>query len=93
MPSRNQEYYLDDIVLQVSHHFPSVFSHYTLNNKVEDELFKVHRHLFVNLSPIFRGMYTIPVAGVDGISDERPLVLKGIEKKDFIQLLRCLYPL
>lgn len=93
MPSRNEEYYLDDIVFQVSHHLPSVSNHYTGNNKVEDELFKVHRHLFVNLSPVFRDMYTIPVAKEDGISDDRPLVLEGIEKKDFTQLLRCLYPL
>ncbi|KAM6501890.1 hypothetical protein JOM56_001867 [Amanita muscaria] len=28
----------------------------------------------------------------DGSSDERPLILEGIEKQDFIQLLRCLYP-
>ncbi|KAM6501888.1 hypothetical protein JOM56_001865, partial [Amanita muscaria] len=28
----------------------------------------------------------------DGSSDERPLILEGIEKQDFIQLLRFLYP-
>ncbi|KAM6501893.1 hypothetical protein JOM56_001870 [Amanita muscaria] len=28
----------------------------------------------------------------DGSSDERPLILEGIQKQDFIQLLRFLYP-
>ena len=54
------------------------------------------RHLFVNLSQVFREMFELPVpAGVeaDGSSDTKPLVLEGIEKKDFVSLLRCLYPL
>ncbi|KAF8331248.1 hypothetical protein F5887DRAFT_998559 [Amanita rubescens] len=41
-------------------------------------------------------MYAIPVcgdAGPNAVSVDQPLVLEGIEKKDFIQLLRCLYPL
>ncbi|KAF8345186.1 hypothetical protein F5887DRAFT_1196373 [Amanita rubescens] len=79
MPSKNEEYYLEDTIFQV-----------------EDQLFKVHRHLFVRLSQVFRDMYAIPVcgdAGPNALSVDQPLVLEGIEKKDFIQLLRCLYPL
>ncbi|KAF8632432.1 hypothetical protein AX15_001876 [Amanita polypyramis BW_CC] len=79
MSNRNEEYYLEDIIFQV-----------------EDQLFKVHRHMFVQLSVVFRDMFTIPVPGgveADGSSDKQPLVLEGIEKKDFVLLLRCLYPL
>jgi hypothetical protein len=95
MPSRNEEYYLEDTVFQVGHRSLSVSKcpHSLHLYKVEDQLFKVHRHLLVNVSPVFRDMYAIPVAVADGISDERPLVLEGIEKVDFIRLLRCLYPL
>ncbi|KAF8331243.1 hypothetical protein F5887DRAFT_218845 [Amanita rubescens] len=79
MPDKNEEYYLEVIVFQV-----------------EDQLFKVPRHLFVKLSQVFRDMFELPVPeGVeaDGSSDKQPLVLEGIEKKDFVPLLRCLYPL
>jgi len=41
-------------------------------------------------------MFQLPVsegAEADGSSDKQPLVLGGIEKKDFVLLLRCLYPL
>ena len=73
----------------------SIASH-SLCLEVEDQLFKVPRHLFVKLSPVFRDMFRSPVPGgakADGLSDNQPLVLNGIEKKDFVQLLRCLYPL
>ena len=63
--------------------------------EVENQLFKVHRHLFTELSPVFRDMFKLPVpqgAVADGLSDNQPLVLDGIEKKDFVQLLRCIYP-
>ncbi|KAF8331241.1 hypothetical protein F5887DRAFT_1074552 [Amanita rubescens] len=79
MPDKNEEYYLEVIVLQV-----------------ENQLFKVPRHLFVKLSPVFRDMFERPVpegTEADGSSDKQPLVLGGIEKKDFVPLLRCLYPL
>ncbi|KAF8345177.1 hypothetical protein F5887DRAFT_1158971 [Amanita rubescens] len=79
MPDKNEEYYLEVIVFQV-----------------EDQLFKVPRHLFVKLSQVFRDMFELPVPeGVeaDGSSDKQPLVLESIEKKDFVPLLRCLYPL
>ncbi|KAM6493190.1 hypothetical protein JOM56_011324, partial [Amanita muscaria] len=61
---------------------------------VEDELFKVSQNLFVQHSQVFRDMFSIPqLEGIepDGSSDEQPLILEGIEKQDFIQLLRILY--
>ena len=32
-------------------------------------------------------------AEADGLTDAQPLVLRGVEKKDFIPLLQCLYPM
>lgn len=40
-------------------------------------------------------MYMLPVVDssiIDGSSDEHPLVLEGVEKAAFEQLLRVLYP-
>lgn len=40
-------------------------------------------------------MYMLPVAEgsvVDGSSDKHPLVLEGVKKAEFVQLLRVLYP-
>ncbi|KAM6502891.1 hypothetical protein JOM56_002868 [Amanita muscaria] len=78
MANRNAEFYFQDIVF-----------------RVEDQLFKVPRRMFVQHSQVFRDMFDIPIpAGTepDGCSDEQPLILETIEKKDFIPLLRCLYP-
>ncbi|KDQ51208.1 hypothetical protein JAAARDRAFT_199247 [Jaapia argillacea MUCL 33604] len=61
---------------------------------VEDQLFKVPRLYFENHSDIFRDMFQLPTQGadVDGSSDENPLRLEGIKKKDFVRLLRIMYP-
>ncbi|KAF8345183.1 hypothetical protein F5887DRAFT_917467 [Amanita rubescens] len=59
--------------------------------QVEDQLFKVHRRLFVKLSLVFHDMFIR--AETDGLTEAQPLVLRGVEKKDFIPLLRCLYPM
>ena len=92
MPDRNEEYYLEDIVLQVSDCLQIDSNHlFTLQYEVEDQLFKVHRHLFVKLSLVLRDMFIR--AEADGLTDAQPLVLQGVEKKDFIPLLRCLYPM
>ena len=32
-------------------------------------------------------------AEADGLMDRKPVILNGVEKKDFVPLLRCLYPL
>jgi len=62
---------------------------------VENRLFKVPRHYFEAGSEVFRAMFQLPApANVvpDGRSEKQPLRLDGIEKKDFKQLLKVLYP-
>ncbi len=97
MPDRNEEYYLEDIVFQVSDYLQIDTSQLiTFLYEVEDQLFKVHRRLFVKLSPVFRDMFKLRVtnsAEAEGLRDERPLVLTSVKKKDFVPLLRCLYPM
>ncbi|PFH47377.1 hypothetical protein AMATHDRAFT_6818 [Amanita thiersii Skay4041] len=64
--------------------------------QVEDQLFRVPKHMFVNHSPIFRTTFELPVAEgaiPDGSSEEQPFVLDGVKVADFIPLLECLYPL
>ncbi|KAG5636044.1 hypothetical protein H0H81_009268 [Sphagnurus paluster] len=68
--------------------------------KVEDTLFKLPRHSFMQHSPIFRDMFMVPqpagVGGttqpVDGSSDAQPLEL-AVSKTDFRYLLEVLFPL
>ena len=100
MPDRNEEYYLEDIVFQVSDNLQIDTSQLITflydSYEVEDQLFKVHQRLFVKLSPVFRDMFKLRVtdgAEAEGLRDERPLVLESVEKKDFVPLLRCLYPM
>ncbi|KAF8331245.1 hypothetical protein F5887DRAFT_1176392 [Amanita rubescens] len=92
MPDRNEEYYLEDVVFQVSDYVQIDSSQlFIMPYEVEDQLFKVHRRLFVKLSLVFHDMFIR--AEADGLTDTQPLVLRGVEKKDFIPLLRCLYPM
>lgn len=58
-------------------------------------LFKVPRHHFEQDSVMFRDMFSLPVGAegtADGSSRETPLHLDGINKDEFRQLLRVLYP-
>lgn len=62
---------------------------------MEGVLFKVPRRYFEQDSAVFRAMFQLPVpesAIPDGMSDQQPLRLDGIAKKDFRQLLRTMYP-
>jgi len=62
---------------------------------VEDRLYKVPRCYFEQESEVFRDMFTLPVSVktvADGSSDSNPLRLEGIDKNDFKQLLRVIYP-
>ncbi|PFH47360.1 hypothetical protein AMATHDRAFT_152243, partial [Amanita thiersii Skay4041] len=62
---------------------------------VENRLFKVPKHMFVQESQLFQTMLSLPVpAGTpaDGSSDARPLKLDGVKAVEFMHLLRCLYP-
>ncbi|KAF8627772.1 hypothetical protein AX17_006137 [Amanita inopinata Kibby_2008] len=79
MANRDEEYYLEDVIFLV-----------------ESRLFKVAKYMFVEQSQIFRDMFTLPTPkGVepDGSSDKYPLLLEGVKSQDFVQLLKCLYPL
>ncbi|KDQ51176.1 hypothetical protein JAAARDRAFT_41438 [Jaapia argillacea MUCL 33604] len=61
---------------------------------VEGQLLKVPKTYFERHSEVFRGMFTLPNVGTDveGTSDQNPLRLEGIMKKDFLRLLRVMYP-
>jgi len=62
---------------------------------VENRLFKAPRRYFEEDSEIFRTMFQLPIPEnvvPDGSSKENPLRLVGIEKNDFQQLLRVMYP-
>ena len=63
--------------------------------KVEDVLYRVPRDHFERQSDVFRDLFQLPIpAGTlpDGSSDEQPLLLEGICKEDFKQLLRIMFP-
>jgi len=61
---------------------------------VKNDLFRVHRHFFTRESPIFYDMLSIPAppgTAVEGDSDDKPIVLEGIESSDFESLLWMWY--
>ncbi|KAF6749179.1 hypothetical protein DFP72DRAFT_914484 [Ephemerocybe angulata] len=67
--------------------------------KVEDGLFRVPRHGFVEASEVFATMFSLPTrAGsrpedeIEGQSADNPIVLEGYLKVDFLALLKVLYP-
>ncbi|KAK0486320.1 hypothetical protein IW261DRAFT_1604486 [Armillaria novae-zelandiae] len=62
---------------------------------VENQLFKVARHLFVDSSKsaVFSSMFSIPQGNadmVDGSDDEHPVVLQDVQSADFEHLLAAL---
>lgn len=62
---------------------------------VGDCLFKVPRYPFIRTSEVFRNMFLSPVSDgtpPDGSSDEKPLILEGIEETDFRLLLKVMFP-
>ncbi|KAG9221266.1 hypothetical protein CCMSSC00406_0008899 [Pleurotus cornucopiae] len=73
----DEDYYFDFIIFQVG-----------------DRLFKVPRHKFVEESVIFRSMSDLPLGEkrADGLTDEQPLRLDGVEQADFRHFLKYLYP-
>ncbi|KAH9485753.1 hypothetical protein JR316_0002668 [Psilocybe cubensis] len=63
---------------------------------VENRLFKVPILHLVEESDVFRTMFQLPQASnsdtlVDGMTDERPIVLQGVKSDDFKQFLRVVY--
>lgn len=60
-------------------------------NKVENTLFRVHRHQLVK-SETFSDMFNTPAKELEeGASPEHPIVLKGVKASDFEALLTVLY--
>ncbi|KAF8910872.1 hypothetical protein CPB85DRAFT_1221146 [Mucidula mucida] len=62
---------------------------------VEGWLYNVHRYYFQRDSTIFEAMFSLPCPDghtPEGQTDEDPIILEGIEAKDFDRLLSILYP-
>ncbi|KAK0212365.1 hypothetical protein DFS33DRAFT_1492124 [Desarmillaria ectypa] len=60
---------------------------------VEDQLFKVTRHMFEESSEVFSTILSLPQGSsspVDGSDDEHPLVLQGVKGADFENLLKVM---
>ena len=92
----NRQYMFTNVTFQVGRLL--LLTHSALlkrRGKVEGELFRVPRYYFEEASPVFRDMFQLPVAeGVvpDGVGDEQPLFLHGVDREDFQQLLRVMFP-
>lgn len=69
---------------------------YSLNehcSQVEDTLFRVARHAFLQSSPVFEDMYSVGGSNSgEGATDANPIVLEGYKASDFEALLKILYP-
>ncbi|RXW16738.1 hypothetical protein EST38_g9117 [Candolleomyces aberdarensis] len=62
--------------------------------KVEETVFEVPRHRFIEHSEILADMFGLPQGGsVEGNDEERPIVLEGYKAADFGALVKLLYPL
>ncbi|RDX55570.1 hypothetical protein OH76DRAFT_1428616 [Lentinus brumalis] len=62
--------------------------------RVEDTQYKLHRSLLERHSPVFRELFTVPQPhdSSEGVSEDNPIVLFGIQATNFTRLLRLLYP-
>ncbi|KAI0785800.1 hypothetical protein C8Q75DRAFT_696685, partial [Abortiporus biennis] len=81
-PLHHKDYYLEDGNLVIL---------------VENILFRVFRSTFRRHSSVFNDLFMLPepvegATGVEGSSDENPLVFSGISTVDFERLLWILYP-
>lgn len=89
-------------ILQDTHYIRGILSEHKLSNthvlnlkQVQNTLFRVPFEVFETRSEVFRDMFSLPVGAVtatNGKSDDSPIVLEGVEAKDFKALLRLLYP-
>ncbi|KAJ7463310.1 hypothetical protein FB451DRAFT_1266123 [Mycena latifolia] len=61
--------------------------------QVEHTLFKIHKFHLVTGSPVFAGMFALPLCGAagEGLSDDLPIVLEGDTVFDFRSLLKYIY--
>jgi hypothetical protein len=65
-----------------------------MDAKVEKQLFRVHRHFFIQGSKLFRDMFSLKAGErntAEGLSDEHPIVLQAVTIKQFQTLLRFFY--
>ncbi|KAM5540464.1 hypothetical protein V8D89_005922 [Ganoderma adspersum] len=62
--------------------------------EVEGILYRLHRSILERHSPVFRELFMVPQpdGSNEGISNRHPIVLEGIDPKDFGRLLSLLYP-
>jgi hypothetical protein len=61
--------------------------------QVNDKLYRVYRKPLENSSAVFASMFAVPQGpDVEGMSDEKPIVLEGIMVEEFEVLLFMLYP-
>ncbi|KAK0226423.1 hypothetical protein IW262DRAFT_766385 [Armillaria fumosa] len=62
--------------------------------QVENRLFKIPSHYFVQHSEVFRDTFSLPQGSqsAEGLSDENPVVLSQISAVDFEHLLDIIYP-
>ncbi|KAH8804314.1 hypothetical protein DL96DRAFT_1686484 [Flagelloscypha sp. PMI_526] len=62
--------------------------------QAESTLFRVPKHRFVELSSVFRDMFSVPSGShhqIEGISEEKPIIVQD-SVEDFRALLSYLYP-
>ena len=62
--------------------------------QVEETLYKLHRSLLERHSPVFQELFTVPQpeGSTEGLADDNPIVLPGIQAVNFTRLLWLLYP-
>ncbi|PPQ85829.1 hypothetical protein CVT25_003460 [Psilocybe cyanescens] len=63
---------------------------------VENRLFKLPAVHLIEASDVFHAMFQLPQGpdldtSIDGMTDEKPIVLEGVKSEDFKQLLRVIY--
>ncbi len=96
---RDDEFYCQDVVFlvressHVSHHPGAPTSAPPI--QVEDVLFKVPRRPFEYDSEVFSVMFTLPPVsgayGVEGVSDDNPIRLEGVNEDEFRPLLWVMF--
>ncbi|KAJ3513304.1 hypothetical protein NMY22_g15080 [Coprinellus aureogranulatus] len=69
-------------------------AHRYFTTQVEDKVYRVPRHGFIEHSEIFETMFTLPQpdGSSEGQSDENPIILPSCTKLEFESLLEVLYP-
>lgn len=70
--------------------------HYDFRFQVENTLFSVLKHAFMEPETPFETMFSLPPEDpkiVEGSSDDNPIILEGIAAADFAAFLHVLYPM